>query len=50
MIRVATALILLALSACSGHELACCEGPVFALNPGNWQPSADDLKAPESGK
>jgi hypothetical protein len=49
MTRVVTALILLALSACGGHELASCKGPAFALNPGNWQPSADDLKLPESG-
>jgi hypothetical protein len=39
----------LALGACqSSHDLAVANGPVFALNPGRWQPTAQDLKLTDS--
>lgn len=42
--RLVAISILVALGACSSpHELAVAKGPVFALNPGRWQPSAQDL-------
>ena len=37
-------LSLLSLGACqSQHELATAKGPLFALNPGRWQPTPQDL-------
>jgi type IV secretion system protein VirB7 len=42
-------LSLLSLGACqSHHELASAKGPLFALNPGRWQPTAQDLTLTES--
>lgn len=38
-------LLLLLLAACS-HEMPTCKGTPFALNPGQWTPTADDMKAP----
>lgn len=40
------ALIAPALAGCGGHELAACKGPVFTMNPGQWQPTAADLAGP----
>lgn len=34
------------LGGCSGHELAEPTGPVFAMNPGQWQPTPAQLAAP----
>lgn len=39
-------LCLVVLSGCSGHKLAECKGPPFALNAGAWQPTIEDLKVP----
>jgi hypothetical protein len=39
-------LALVLLGGCSGHELAEPTGPVFALNPGQWQPTPAQLAAP----
>ena len=39
-------LALVLLGGCSGHELAEPSGPLFALNPGQWQPTAAQLAAP----
>jgi type IV secretion system protein VirB7 len=38
-----TFMALLLLGACSNHTLASCQGPVFPLNAGRWQPSGNDL-------
>jgi hypothetical protein len=43
--RVIPILLIFMLSACAGkHELKECEGPLFQLNAGEWQPGPDDLK------
>ena len=48
MIRKIALLALFALGACS-HKMADCKGPVFAMNPGTWQPEKSDLdKAPHN--
>lgn len=39
-------LALVVLGGCSGHELAVPTGPLFALNPGQWQPAPAQLAAP----
>lgn len=39
-------LALVLLGGCSGHELATPSGPLFALNPGQWQPMPAQLAAP----
>jgi len=39
-------LALVLLGGCSGHELAEPTGPVFAMNPGQWQPTPAQLAAP----
>lgn len=45
MHRLTIPLLLLALSACSGHTpLAEPSGPYRALNAGRWTPSEDDLR------
>lgn len=39
--------LVLALTACAGGEpLATARGPLFALNPGLWQPTPADLAQP----
>jgi hypothetical protein len=41
---------LISLAACSHSEvLATPKGPVFALNPGHWQPTPADLQPPPPG-
>ncbi|CAO3441206.1 hypothetical protein [Azospirillum endophyticum] len=48
---VASAVLLLALSACSGHpSLAEPSGPVRVLNPGRWTPTADDMQPHHRGE
>lgn len=41
-------LTLLALGACANanNDLACCTGPVFVLNAGEWSPAAGDMTVP----
>ena len=39
-------LTLVLLGGCSGHELATPSGPLFAMNPGQWQPAPALLAAP----
>ncbi len=42
---------LIGLAACSNAgELATPSGPVFALNPGHWQPTPADLQIPKPGR
>ena len=42
---------LIGLAACSNAEvLATPTGPVFALNPGHWQPTQADLQIPKPGR
>ena len=41
--------LMLALGACqSSHDLAVARGPLFALNPGRWQPTEQDLALTDS--
>jgi hypothetical protein len=40
--RPLTFVALLLLGACSNHTLASCQGPVFPLNSGRWQPYGND--------
>ncbi|MBB3175235.1 putative lipoprotein [Endobacter medicaginis] len=37
--------VVLGLAACSSssEELACCKGPIFALNANHWSPTPADL-------
>jgi hypothetical protein len=45
-----TMVALIGLAACSNSEdLATPTGPVFALNPGHWQPTPTDLQPLASG-
>lgn len=39
-------LTLALLGGCSGHELAEPSGPLFVMNPGQWQPTPAQLAAP----
>lgn len=44
--RVAiVALALLASGCAETHKLAACHGPLVALNPSHWQPTAADMAA-----
>lgn len=38
------------LSACSGDDLTTPKGPVFAFNPGDWQPTSADMAVPTRAK
>jgi outer membrane biogenesis lipoprotein LolB len=44
---VLLAVMALLLTACAnGEPLATAQGPLFALNPGQWQPTPQDLSQP----
>lgn len=46
--RTLALIALIGLSACDNSEkLATCQGPIFALNTGRWQPAPADLEMPK---
>ena len=46
-IRLLAVIALFGLAGCAGREtLPTPQGPLFALNPTHWQPTAQDLEAP----
>ncbi len=46
-IQLLAVIALFGLAGCANSEsLATAHGPLFALNPTHWQPTAKDLKAP----
>ena len=46
--RIFVLIALIGLSACDNtEELATCQGPIFALNTGRWQPAPADLQTPK---
>lgn len=47
LVRLLVVLALFGLAGCASTEtLAVAQGPLFALNPRHWQPTAKDLKSP----
>ena len=47
-VRLLALIALLGLAGCASTEtLAVAQGPLFALNPGHWQPTAKDMGAPQ---
>ena len=44
--KLVALIALLGMASCTSvHELAAAHGPLFALNPGHWQPTPKDLEA-----